>query len=348
MSNDISAKSVDLAKLLSELSTNDIGKVLNSVMEEGNEVLLDAQTRKIACEELGVSTDTAQKWETVSDVIKHFDLSRLCEKHPEAAKATLVKILSLVGNAFVPLKFASLLVNCVPAETLSKLMGFTLKASPDHLVNLLVDSIKNRKQAVLDEYRKEEEIIEGKANLAIVCKDDLLFEQIDKLVSAEDDKDESNVVGTKDGTVRIIRWSEDKWAHKHAAGTINNKVLIIGKTKDADCMLSKSETKFSEYGVSYGWNGNIAVVYADTAAVRDKKTYAEFLSKLDEMEIPDKYKKDFKFKINIKSGLKAALATPFLAKDFYDDKISVTRQLYFYGVIKLYYNDLESFMNNLI
>ena len=117
-------------------------------------------------------------------------------------------------------------------------MGLSLKASPDHLVNLLVDSIKNRKQAVLDEYRKEEEIIEGKANLAIVCKDDLLFEQIDKLVSAEDDKDESNVVGTKDGTVRIIRWSEDKWAHKHAAGTINK---LYEKVLQTPCMVNGTQ-----------------------------------------------------------------------------------------------------------
>ena len=340
----ISENDQTLNKLFNAIPLCDMLSIIDAISKEADEFALDKRSRSIVSKALKVSTDNAQNWATVADIIKHFDLSRLCEKHPEAAKSTAVTVLSVVGLCCPATSIAAGLVKVVPTDTLSKLLGVTLKASPDHLINLLVDDIKTRKQALLTEYEKDEITVDGKTNLVIVCKDDLLFQQINKLVSAKDDTDESNVIGTKDGTVRIIRWGEDKWIHKYNKNTVNDKVVVIGKVKGFDRVLSTAEVKFSEYGVSYGWAGNVAVITADIAAVRDKKVYAEFLSKLEEMEVPDIIKKDFKFRINLKFSLIAALATPFLAKDFYDDTVSVARQLYFYGVMKLYYNDLEEFM----
>ena len=84
----------------------------------------------------------------------------------------------------------------------------------------------------------------------------------------------------------------------------------------------------------------------DPKALKSKESYAEFLDKLTELEVPDKLKKDFKLKFNLKTGLIAALATPLLAKDFYDNTVSVERQMYFYGLTKFYYNDLETFLKH--
>ena len=101
---------------------------------------------------------------------------------------------------------------------------------------------------------------------------------------------------------------------------------------------------YDQYGIRYGWIGNVAYVHADLRKIRGKGVYDAFLEELRAMPAPEVIKEDKKLRLNWKTGLKAALATPILAKDLYDDNYAVKRQMYFFGVIHFYYHHLEAFL----
>lgn len=333
---------VKFSDVLAKLPKDELQFVIDAVEQENGEYKLDAETRALVGAELGVEKEAALSWETVSDVLSHYNLYALSQKHPDAAKTVAVTVLDVIALWIGPVSAASTVVKAMPSERLAKIMGLPLMATPDHLANVLVTNLKNRKQALLQEYAADEPAAQGRAMLAVVCKDDRLYVQLEKLVNAEDDAGET--VGTQDGTVQLVRWTEQKWRYRYAMGTVGTKVLLLGKLKETDALLAEDAVHFREYGICYGWKDGIAVLQADARALKSRQVYAEFLSRLAELEVPEKVKKDFKFKFDLKTGLKAALATPLLAKDLYDTTVSVERQMYFYGLTKLYRNDLEAFM----
>ncbi len=340
------ANNVNFYDVLEKLPTADLQSVIDAVQQESGEYKLDAETRSLVAAELGVGKEAAQGWETVSDLLGHYNLYALSQKHPDAAKTVAVTVLDVVALWIGPVSAASNLVKAMPSDRLAKIMGLPLMASPDHLANLLVENLKNRKHALLEEYAKDEAVPDGQTMLAFVCKDDLLYAQIEKLVNTKDDTDNGKVIGTQDDSVHLVRWTEDKWAFRYGTDTINCKVLLLGKVKGMNTFLDDNAIRFHEYGIRYGWKDNVAMMQLDSKALKSKESYAEFLDKLTELEVPDKLKKNFKLKFNLKTGLIAALATPLLAKDFYDNTVSVERQMYFYGLTKFYYNDLETFLKH--
>ena len=70
-------------------------------------------------------------------------------------------------------------------------------------------------------------------SLIVVYKDELLLNQLRKLVETNDDT-EDGVVGVKDGSVKIVSWNEKMWLGQKKNGTINTKVLFIGDIKETD------------------------------------------------------------------------------------------------------------------
>ena len=61
----------------------------------------------------------------------------------------------------------------------------------------------------------------------------------------------------------------------------------------------------------------------------------------------DKLDKDnARFKMSIANAAKIAFATPILLKDAYDYQVKVTRQQLIYGIYRLYYDDLGSFLKS--
>ena len=50
--------------------------------------------------------------------------------------------------------------------------------------------------------------------LIVVYKDELLVNQLKKLVETKDDENEDTAVGTKDGSVNIVSWSEKVWLER--------------------------------------------------------------------------------------------------------------------------------------
>ena len=97
-------------------------------------------------------------------------------------------------------------------------------------------------------------------SLIVVYKDEMLLNELRKLVETKDDTAEG-VVGVKDGSVKIVSWNEKMWLGQKKNGTINNKVLFIGDIKNTDQLIPILDVKFDKYGVMYGWAGNQALIY---------------------------------------------------------------------------------------
>lgn len=223
------------------------------------------------------------------------------------------------------------------------------------------------------------QMFETKKTLIVVYKDELLMNQLKKMVETHDDA-EGQIVGTRDDSVNIISWSEKVWLDNKKAGNIQGKILFLGDISGTDKLIPVIDTIFDAYGVKYGWAGNQAVLYADTKVLTKRKDYDAFLKELSTLPVPSFLKTS---KQNMAVGtdaapdvlinekpaakkpekfglLKAAIgaigagasaiekvgsSVAVTSEELFRDKSLMKQQMLFYGLVKLYYNDLESFMN---
>lgn len=330
-----------LTKMVEKMNDEGVQTLFGVFTKEAQEFQLDRERKRFLKEELHLKDVDLNSWQTAADLVKHLDTSELVLKNPQAAKNTLVSVLS----AFPPTMIVGALCSAVPEDILSKILGFSLKASPDHLVNILVSHRANVISTRNAAFAEGDRVEQGKRNLALVTKDELLYQQLKKLIETDDDESDEIVIGTKDGTVRLVRWEEDKWVYRSKTDTVDNKVVVIGDCKGAGTGVELMKVVFDQFGVRYGWVGNCAYVHADLRKIRAKGVYDAFLEELKAMPAPEVIKEDKKLRLNWKTGLKAALATPILAKDLYDDNYKVKRQMYFFGIIHFYYHHMEEFLN---
>ena len=239
-------------------------------------------------------------------------------------------------------------------------------------------------------------------SLIIVYKDEMLLNQIRKLIETKDDT-EDGIVGVKDGSVKIVSWNEKMWLSQKKNGTINNKVLFIDEIKETDQLIPILDVKFEKHGVMYGWAGNQAVLTCDPKKLSENE-YQEFLKEIESLDIPETIKKANRYEDkcdSVESDNKDEHATDEAATEivevvrnedaeaekknagFFDklkkvagevadigaekigeafdaaskgteelkrnitrDRTAMKRQLLFYGIINLYNNDLEKFLNS--
>ena len=196
----------------------------------------------------------------------------------------------------------------------------------------------------------------GTKTLIVVCKDEMYINQLRKLVETKDDGD-SSITGTQDGTIQIVAWDEKTWLAQKKAGNISNKVLFIGDIKGINNLLPIIDTQFNEYGVKYGWAGNKVAIWIEPQDISSEEIYVEFLKKLNELPIPEQYRVEIPEstkvvapvavgKQNLWNQLAAFGVNAFLTvKDLLKDKTQVKNQMFFYGIIKMYFNDLDKYMN---
>ena len=222
--------------------------------------------------------------------------------------------------------------------------------------------------------------------LIVVYKDEMLANQVRKLVETSDDVDEENIVGTKDDSVKVVPWTEKVWLTNKKAGNIDAKVLFLGDIKGVDKLIPVLDVKFDKFGVKYGWAGDQAVVFADTSAVKSREEYDKFLEEIRDLPIPDKIKnanrqkedktaekepevppvEDKKHTEPVEVGpvdkaldayvkglnafsaffAKAGNDAAERAEEFFRDKSAVETQMLFYGIIQLYNDHLEEYMNS--
>ncbi|HIW80163.1 MAG TPA: hypothetical protein H9742_01330 [Candidatus Acetatifactor stercoripullorum] len=230
-------------------------------------------------------------------------------------------------------------------------------------------------------------MFETKKTLIVVYKDELLMNQLKKMVETHDDNDES-VVGTRDDSINIVSWTEKVWLGNKKAGNIQGKILFLGDIKGTDKLIPVIDEKFDDCGVKYGWAGNQAVLFADPKSLTDRKAYDDFLNKLSELPVPSFLKtmkenvvstgtdpeledaENPEVEVLAEDGKVVKPKTPKLFKavqraiesgtevigkvgnhvamrseELFRNKSLMKRQMLFYGVIHLYNNGLEKFMN---
>lgn len=226
--------------------------------------------------------------------------------------------------------------------------------------------------------------------LIVVYKDEMLMNQLKKMVETNDDIDGNHIVGTTDGSINIVSWSEKVWLGNKKAGNIKDKVLFLGDIKGTDKLIPVVDVVFDEYGVKFGWAGNQAILFTDLKPVNKTEDYRLFIDKLSTLPIPEIIKKPQNLKVEeekngeaepkcssetvetevVENDIKDHKKAPeFLknakklisngadfagkagnivadkAEDLLRNKDAVKRQQLFYGLVNLYNNGLEQFMN---
>ncbi len=214
-----------------------------------------------------------------------------------------------------------------------------------------------------------------KEGLIVVYKDELLLNELKKLVETRDDEEDATV-GTRDDSIRIVGWDEKVWLENKKAGNIMNKVLFLGDNiKGVDKLIPVLDLQFDDSGVKFGWAGSQAVLYIDPKALTEREDYDAFLKKLSAYPIPDSLKgsnsrseedvvkkeKDHGERESRKGPVAKSAKKVLTAsaekiekvggqlaeksEEMFRNKALMKRQMLFYGVIKMYEEKLEQFMN---
>ena len=223
-------------------------------------------------------------------------------------------------------------------------------------------------------------MLETKKTLIVVYKDELLMNQLKKMIETHDDA-ENEVVGTRHNSINVVSWTEKVWLGNKKAGNIQGKILFLGDIKGTDKLIPVIDVKFDDCGVKYGWAGNQAVLYVEPEALTSREGYDEFLKKLSDLPVPN-FLKTMKQDIVENAGEEPVVeiakqeetdgekeAPAFLnvakkildsgadafekvseqvavkSEEIFRNKSLMKRQMLFYGAIHLYRDELESFMN---
>lgn len=241
-------------------------------------------------------------------------------------------------------------------------------------------------------------MFETKKTLIVVYKDELLINQLRKMIETHDDTGQS-VVGTRDDSINIVSWTEKVWMGNKKAGNIQGKILFLGDIKGTDKLIPIIDVKFEDCGVKYGWAGNQAVLFVEPKALINRESYDAFLKKLSDLPVPEflkiirenialtgtdavetdsqseetsecldvetvevglanedtknaKHKKTAIFNVAKKAfetsaeGIgKVGNQVAIKSEEVFRNKSLMKRQMLFYGVIHLYNDGLEKFMN---
>lgn len=237
-------------------------------------------------------------------------------------------------------------------------------------------------------------MFETKKTLIVVYKDEMLMNQLKKMVETRDDNEQS-VVGTRDDSINIVSWTEKVWLGNKKAGNIQGKILFLGEIKGTDKLIPVIDVEFDECGVKFGWAGNQAVVFADPKILTTREDYDAFLEKLSALPVPSflkatkdsivatgtdqetegateapvqdvpedmdgepsvgeekKHRKVGIFKaakkaISMVADASERVGTQVASKseEVFRNKSLMKRQMLFYGVVNLYNDGLEKFMN---
>lgn len=187
--------------------------------------------------------------------------------------------------------------------------------------------------------------------LIVVYKDELVLNQLKKLIETTATHEEGKQVGKID----VAAWDEKVWLEQKKTGAITEKILFLGDIKGTSDLIPIIDVKFNRYGVSYGWAGKQAVIYIDEKKLRKKKEYDEFLKDLSKIIGGNISEKKPKIGLNIGTAVKGAaiLFAPlavgavfggWLLKNKFDDVKLVRQQQLMYGVIHFYSDGLKPFM----
>lgn len=206
-------------------------------------------------------------------------------------------------------------------------------------------------------------MFEEPRNLLVVykSKDELAVNQLKKYVDTKDDDAENEtIIGTEDGTIKIVTWDEKTWLDNKKAGNnghLDDKILFLDNIRGVDKLIPTLTIKMDEYGVKYGFSGKQAAILVNPQTLRNREKYNEFIEKLKKIcdSSTAKEKKFFDpsdkrvFKAEMVASAVSAIINPislaaYLVCDAFLNTQLVHDQQLLYGVAKLYYDDLDKFM----
>ncbi len=155
---------------------------------------------------------------------------------------------------------------------------------------------------------------------------------------------------------RIVPLTFEQWQFQRTSFADSDKVLFIGHRLALLDLSRKIQIKYREFGISYGWFGNKAILQCDRSTIRKRGEYDKFLAKIrEETDLSDKdlqaKEKDL---TEILSLTAFAIIAPFgilivgtkLLKDYFQNENQLEKQQYIYGIIHLYKYHLAEFMNS--
>ena len=100
--------------------------------------------------------------------------------------------------------------------------------------------------------------------LIIVCEEKFRHygDFLAQLISNTDDTEDS-IVGIKDGVAAAQVWTEKEYASNAPQISSEQYILFIGNSKLIKEKRAHMLTKYSEYGMNYGWLGKQGVLFVD-------------------------------------------------------------------------------------
>lgn len=211
-------------------------------------------------------------------------------------------------------------------------------------------------------------MFDAKKKLIVVYekKDEMALNYLKQLVLTNDDNEEDEkVVGTKDGSVEIIAWTEKVYLDNVKTRNVSNKILFMDDIKGIQKIVPIMKVKYEGYGVKYGISGNSAVISIDEKELNEEaayeafqKLYQEELSKVDMKVTDEQLQKKKKTHSDAKQQRAMAILSniiipgagvPVVASAIVSGKkdIKMTREMMFlYAITKFYLEEMENFMNS--
>jgi hypothetical protein len=192
-------------------------------------------------------------------------------------------------------------------------------------------------------------------------KDEIVVNMLQKLIETKDDLADGQIIGTEDGSVGVVAWKENEWKANRDSGKGNaEKTLLINRVDGYDVLEPIMNVKFNKHGVKYGFSGRKALVIVDGSYFNNKKKLASFKDEIKSLAIPNKDKlPNNTMPSNIgRLTLEAYILAVFMGglslpinvlinlalKFIVQGKEKLEQAQLLYGILQLYYNDLDTFM----
>lgn len=208
--------------------------------------------------------------------------------------------------------------------------------------------------------------------LFVVFRDGAVAAMLRRNIELKDDLSTGEIIGIKDGSVEISMCNEELWSKRKRSSSGADKILFLDTSKSLNTSLPKMDIKYNQFGISYGWNGNVGLLTVDDSQLNNQRQYEEFCDAFTK-EFSNPNSKQVLKSINSDFGADGDYLHPELIKkkqmktartvtlavltgglslaalpisSNVKKKQQLIQQMCFYGVLHFYLYDLERFINN--
>lgn len=329
-----------------KFNKQDLVNCFNFIINELKDYELDQNEINEISNILNIKSSNINNIKKCNYLLKIIDIYSLYEKDPQLTKDLIKKLLMMLGKYHPCFYFAGTIVSKLPPNTFNFLMKLGALVDPIHI---LEKNVNKKYVSKLEKTSMEQEDLNNLGDnikkLIIVTNNISIAKELDNLIITNDDKNDEEIVGTRDNTVQPIIINNQAWDKVFSSIPKDYKVLILGDM-DHISKLTTNHILFNKYGVRYGWKDNVAQIEIDYTQLKNKNDYDKFYKELTNLNVSEKFKQKSNFKFNIKSIAEIALGVPFLiGTDIIQSNNAIKQQQLVYGLYNLYINDLQKFIN---